>query len=74
MSNHFWNEVLQRLEIVKSIDRDDGMAVAKLLTELEHITEVYAKQFDPVDCFSEYLMVDFLQEINAILNHSASSK
>ena len=63
MHNNFWNYLFETIELIEGMDIENPNIIEQVSTRLETIELLFARQFDPVDSYQEYIAVKLIRTV-----------
>ncbi|SEL28436.1 hypothetical protein SAMN05216262_108126 [Colwellia chukchiensis] len=64
MHKDFWNYLYQTFELIDNMDNENQNLLSQVSARLETIELLYARHFDPVDSYEEYVAVKLINAIS----------
>ncbi|WP_077286711.1 hypothetical protein [Cognaticolwellia aestuarii] len=64
MHNNFWDYLYQTFELIEDMNNENQDLLSQVNARLETIELLYARQFDPVDSYEEFVAVKLINAIS----------
>lgn len=70
MNNQLWDHLLATASAIDALAGPRDCTLADIRTHMETIEIAYDREFDPADCYAEYVAVSLCRAINRALQES----
>jgi hypothetical protein len=69
MHNNFWHYLFETYELIEDMNNDNQDLLRQVHARLETIELLYARHFDPVDSYQEFVAVKLINAISLALKN-----
>ncbi|MGB2739568.1 MAG: hypothetical protein WBC60_03310 [Cognaticolwellia sp.] len=69
MHNNFWHYLFETYELIEDMNNDNQDLLRQVHARLETIELLYARHFDPVDSYQEFVAVKLINAISLTLKN-----
>lgn len=69
MHNNFWHYLFETYELIEGMNNDNQDLLRQVHARLETIELLYARHYDPVDSYQEFVAVKLINAISLALKN-----